>query len=55
MGDWKFDLDEVGPEAEAEEEEREGPPIEPGSPTLENVIPFLLGIALAAFIFLQVL
>lgn len=56
MGDWKFELDEVGPEAEAEEEEEPmGPPIEPGSPTLENVIPFLLGIALAAFIFLQVL
>lgn len=52
MSDWEFDLDEVGPEAE---EEEIGPPIEPGSPTLENVIPFLLGIGLAVFIFVQLI
>ena len=42
MSDWKFDLDEVGPEAEPTV-----PSIEPGSPKLENVVPFLLGAALA--------
>ncbi|MFW6384280.1 MAG: DUF7312 domain-containing protein [Halodesulfurarchaeum sp.] len=42
MSDWKFDLDEVGPEAEPET-----PSIEPGSPAAENVIPFLLGAAMA--------
>jgi len=52
MSDWKFDLDEVGPEAE---DETWAPPIEPGSPRMENVIPFLLGIALAVFIFVQVI
>lgn len=54
MSDWKYDLDEVGPEAE-EEERRVGPPIEPDSPRLENVIPFVAGMALAIYIFLQVL
>jgi hypothetical protein len=55
MSDWKFDLDEVGPEAEEEEAEPEEwlPPIEPGRPTLENVIPFLAGVGLALYIFLQ--
>jgi hypothetical protein len=42
MSDWKFDLDEVGPEADPQV-----PTIEPGSPKLENVLPFLLGAAMA--------
>lgn len=42
MTDWKFDLDEVGPEAEPQQ-----PPVEPGSPRLENVLPFLFGAGLA--------
>jgi hypothetical protein len=42
MSDWKFELDEVGPEAEPAI-----PEIEPGSPRLENVVPFLLGAGLA--------
>ena len=53
MSDWKFEIDEVGPEAE--EPEDRGPPIEPGEPTVENIIPFLLGVGLALFIFLQVI
>ncbi len=42
MTDWKFELDEVGPEAEPEV-----PEIEPGSPRLVNVLPFLFGAGLA--------
>ncbi len=42
MSDWKFDLDEVGPEADPQ-----APAIEPGSPSLENVLPFLLGAGMA--------
>ena len=42
MTDWKFDLDEVGPEAEPDI-----PEIEPGRPRLENVLPFLFGVGLA--------
>lgn len=42
MSDWKFETDEVGPEAKAEAET-----IEPGSPKLEHVIPFLIGVAMA--------
>ena len=38
-GEWRFDLDEVGPEAEDDPE-----PIEPGSPTLENTLFVLVGI-----------
>jgi|AntDeeMinimDraft_4_1070355.scaffolds.fasta_scaffold51938_2 hypothetical protein len=42
-GDWRFELDEVGEEADT------GPdPIEPGSPTAENVAFFLLGVATMA-------
>ena len=40
---WRFELDEVGEEADV------GPdPIEPGSPTAENVAFFLLGVATMA-------
>lgn len=53
MSDWKFDLDEVGPEAAQAEDP--SLPVEPGTPRLENVIPFLAGIALALFVFSQVL
>ncbi|MFB6153136.1 MAG: hypothetical protein ABEJ27_02680 [Halodesulfurarchaeum sp.] len=49
MSDWKFDLDEVGPEAEATEEA----PIEPESPELENLLPFLLGVGFTMFLILQ--
>jgi len=54
MTDWKFDLDEVGPEAESDDDDL-GPPIEPGRPSLEHVLPFLGGVALALYIFLQVI
>lgn len=42
MTDWKYEIDEVGPEAEESE-----PTIEPGSPELEHVIFFLVGAGLA--------
>jgi hypothetical protein len=42
-GDWRFEVDEVGEEGDV------GPdPIEPGSPTAENVAFFLLGVATMA-------
>jgi hypothetical protein len=42
MSDWKYEVEDVGPEAEEPE-----PEIEAGSPKLEHVIPFLLGAGLA--------
>jgi len=39
-GSWRYGLDEVGPDAEPE-----GDSIEPGSPSAENVVFFLLGVA----------
>lgn len=58
MTDWKFDVEDVGPEAEEEEEDdtpdQLGPPVEPERPAIEHVIPFLAGVALAVYIFLQV-
>ena len=39
-GSWRYDLDDVGPDAESQEN-----PIEPGSPSAENVAFFLLGVA----------
>ena len=50
MDDWKFDLDEVGPEGK-EVEDTILPPVEPKSPQLENIIPFLLGIGAALLVF----
>lgn len=42
-GEWRFGLDEVGEDADL------GPdPIEPGSPSVENVAFFLLGVATMA-------
>ncbi len=57
MSDWKFDVDDVGPEGEEEEAENGGqfgPPVEPERPAIEHVIPFLAGVGLAVYIFLQV-
>lgn len=57
MTDWKFDVEDVGPDAEDEEEEtadQYGPPVEPERPAIEHVIPFLAGVGLAVYIFLQV-
>ncbi|WP_232700957.1 DUF7312 domain-containing protein [Halobacterium wangiae] len=39
-GSWRYDLDEVGPDAEPQVDR-----IEPGSPSVENVVFFLLGVA----------
>lgn len=49
MSDWKYDLDDVGPEAEPEEPDV--PPIEKGNPSLENVVFVLLGALAALYVF----
>lgn len=54
MSDWKFDLDEVGPDAEPSADSRL-PPVEPGTPRLENVLPFIVGVGIAIFVFAQIL
>lgn len=57
MTDWKFDVEDVGPEAEEDDDDSTdqiGPPVEPERPAIEHVIPFLAGVALAVYIFLQV-
>ena len=53
MSDWKYDLDDVGPEAEPEEPEL--PPVEKGDPALENVVFFLLGALAALYVFATLL
>lgn len=45
MPDWKFDVDEVGPEAEVDRS------IEPESPSMENVAFVLLGVLTTVFLF----
>lgn len=45
MSDWEFELDEVGPDAEPEEDT-----VEPGTPRPENAAFFVLGIALALYL-----
>lgn len=48
MSDWKFDVDEVGPDGVLEADE--SPPIEPGSPSAENVAFFVLGVVAAVYV-----
>jgi|GEM_PF-3199995 len=50
MSDWQFELDEVGPDAEPEPDA-----VEPGSPALENVAFFVLGIATAVLLIASIL
>jgi hypothetical protein len=48
---WRYALDEVGPEAEAESR----PPIEPGSPSLENAVFVALGVLLTLALLVSVI
>ena len=50
MSDWKYDLDEVGEDAEPDEEERDLN-LEPGSPSLENAFFVALGAATTLLVF----
>lgn len=50
MSDWDYELDEVGPDAEPDED-----PVVPGSPGLENTAFFVLGIAIALYMITTVL
>ncbi|GGM67925.1 hypothetical protein J2752_002146 [Halarchaeum rubridurum] len=45
-GEWRFGVDEVGEDG-AVAQEPESPPVEPGSPSAENVAFFVVGVALA--------
>jgi len=49
MSDWKFELDEVGEDAEPEPE----PELEPGSPSAENVLFVVLGVVATLLVFAQ--
>lgn len=42
---WRYELEEVGPDAEPRVE-----PIQPGSPSLENVAFFVLGVGVMAVV-----
>lgn len=44
MSDWQYDLDEVGPDAETNDD------VEPGTPATENVAFFVLGVGLAIYL-----
>lgn len=57
MSDWKYDVDDVGDDDDdppvdvfAEEE-----PLEPGTPSAENVLFVLLGVLTVVFVFLHLL
>ena len=49
--EWRFGLDDVGPEAESDDDRL---PIEPGSPSLENVVFVVLGVLLTLVLLLSV-
>ena len=52
MSDWKYDLDEVGDDAPADELDE---PLEPGSPSMENAAFVLLGVLSMLFVFVRIL
>ena len=49
--EWRFGIDEVGEDAE---QAQELPPIEPGSPSLENALFVLLGVVGTLLVLLSV-
>ena len=51
MSDWKYELDEVGEDAEPDEADSE---LEPGSPSLENAFFVVLGVAATLFAFARI-
>ncbi|WP_458185139.1 DUF7312 domain-containing protein [Haladaptatus sp. NG-WS-4] len=63
MSDWKFDVDDVGEDGDASGEGDDTPttfesmeePVEPGSPSTENAVFVLLGVATTVFVFLRLL
>ncbi len=58
MSDWKYDVDDVGEDADDTSldafAEVEDEPLEPGSPSAENVLFVLLGALTVLFVFLHV-
>ncbi|WP_396610372.1 hypothetical protein ACH9L7_08925 [Haloferax sp. S1W] len=54
-GDWRFGVDEVGPDGIIEDQQPEQEPIEPGSPSAENVLFVVLGVLLAVGLLLAVI
>lgn len=54
MSDWEYDLDDVGPDGVVEDEE-ELPPVEKGSPSLENSLFVLAGVLAAVYVFATLL
>lgn len=54
MSDWKYDVDEVGEEADSEPDGPAFEPIEPGSPTAENAFFVALGVATTLFVLARV-
>lgn len=55
MSDWKYEIDEVGEEAESELDGPDLEPLEPGSPTAENAFFVVLGVATTLFLFARVI
>ncbi|WP_135830178.1 DUF7312 domain-containing protein [Halorussus halobius] len=61
MSEWKYDVDEVGEDADpnapdsADPDRPELEPLEPGSPTAENTLFVALGVATMLFLFARVL
>lgn len=68
--DWRFAVDDVGDPEEASENESDGegsaepgetgtvdrrPPLEPGSPSLENTLFVLLGVFVTLFVIVRVM
>ncbi len=53
--EWRFGIDEVGEDAEPEDERPELPPLEPESPSLENAFFVALGVVGTIVVFVTLL
>ncbi|PSP56582.1 hypothetical protein BRC82_01505 [Halobacteriales archaeon QS_1_67_19] len=55
MSDWKYDVEDVGEDADADDDADVPETLEPGSPSAESAFFVALGVAATLFVFAQVL
>ncbi|WP_435151714.1 DUF7312 domain-containing protein [Haladaptatus sp. DFWS20] len=53
MSDWKYEIEDVGDDDDAPREEPMDEPLEPGSPSAENILFVVLGALTMLFVLLR--
>lgn len=53
MSDWKYDIEDVGDDDDVPQEQPMDEPLEPGSPSAENILFVVLGALTMLFVLLR--